>query len=311
MKKNSLVIGMGIGQLYKYVLDELGYNVVTVDSDTNKISDFSNVDDAITAYGKFETVHICTPNYTHAGLAQKLAPYSRIVFVEKPGVKNSDVWMSLIHTYKDTKFVMVKNNQWRDNIEQLRDLARMSYMVEVNWINDDRVPNPGTWFTTKDLAYGGVSRDLMPHLLSIFMALDPNYKQASLIRKNTLRLWSLEDLSKTDYGVVKKDGVYDVDDYCTLTLGTDTAVWNLRANWRSKTGDERNIVFHLNPTEGRFNHRNLVKVELGLCPESAYKNMIQDCVKNIDNTEFWNNQIEQDFYIHERIQNLEVQNISN
>jgi len=304
----SLIVGMGIGQLYKKVLEELGHEVVTVDSDIAKGADFPTVESALFSKVKFDTVHICTPNFTHAHLAQKLAPHSRIVFVEKPGVANSDVWMTLVHTYKDTRFVMVKNNQWRNNIEELQSLAQRSYMVDINWINDDRVPNPGTWFTTKELAYGGVSRDLMPHLLSIYMALEPEWKTAKIVRKTAAKIWQLSDLTKTDYGVVKADGVYDVDDYCAITFSSESTVWNLAANWRSKTGDERNIVFHLMPDDGRISHLNTVKVELGLCPESAYKNMIQDCVANLNNTEFWNHQIRQDYYIHERTQSFEIKN---
>jgi len=304
----SLIVGMGIGQLYKKVLEELGHEVVTVDPDIAKGADFPTVESALFSRCSFDTVHICTPNFTHAQLAQKLAPYSRIVFVEKPGVKNSDIWMTLIHTYKDTRFVMVKNNQWRDNIEELRSLAQRSYMVDIKWINDDRVPNPGTWFTTKELAYGGVSRDLMPHLLSIYMALEPEWQTAKMVRKTAAKIWQLSDLTKTDYGVVDPRGTYDVDDYASITYSSTTTVWNLTANWRSKTGDEREIVFHTNPIDGRLDHRNTVRIELGLCPESAYKNMIQDCVANLNNTEFWNQQIEQDYYIHERVQNLEVKN---
>ena len=54
----SLIIGMGIGQLYKSVLTELGSTVVTVDADVNKGADFTDVVSAITSYGTFDTVHI-------------------------------------------------------------------------------------------------------------------------------------------------------------------------------------------------------------------------------------------------------------
>ena len=54
---------------------------------------------------------------------------------------------------------MVKNNQFRHNIDEMTNMARTSRVVDINWCNKNRVPNPGTWFTTKELAYGGVSRD--------------------------------------------------------------------------------------------------------------------------------------------------------
>jgi predicted dehydrogenase len=299
---------MGIGQLYKKVLEELGHDVVTVDSDIAKGADFPTVDSAIFSHQSFDTAHICTPNFTHAKLAQQLAPHSKIIFVEKPGVANSEVWMTLVHTYKQTRFVMVKNNQWRDNIEELRDLASRSYLVDIKWINDDRVPNPGTWFTTKELAFGGVSRDLMPHLLSLYTTLEPNWRTAKMVRNTAMKVWELSDLTKTDYGIVNPRGTYDVDDYASITFSSDTTVWNLTTNWRSKTGDEREIVFHLHPEGNTLTSRNTVKIELGLCPESAYKNMIADCVNNLNNVEFWNSQTEQDYFIHERVQNLEIKN---
>jgi hypothetical protein len=43
---------------------------------------------------------------------------------------------------------------------------------------------------------------------------------------------------------------------------------------------------------------------LGLCPESAYKKMIQTAVSNLNNNEFWNKQLKQDLWIHEQIENL-------
>jgi predicted dehydrogenase len=307
-KRTSIVVGMGIGQLYKQVLEDLGHSVITVDSDPLKFADFVSVDSAIDAHKNFDTAHICTPNFTHANIARRLATHAKIIFIEKPGVIDAATWMSIVNAHKRTKFIMVKNNQWRDNIENLQSLAQRSYMVDINWINDDRVPNPGTWFTTKELAYGGVSRDLMPHLLSIYMALEPEWKTAKIVRKTASKIWQLSDLTKTDYGMVKANGIYDVDDYCAMTFSSESTVWNLTANWRSKTGDERNIVFHLLPIDGEFDRLNTVKIELGLCPESAYKSMIEDCINNLSNAEFWQQQLEQDYYIHERVQNLEIKN---
>jgi hypothetical protein len=40
---------------------------------------------------------------------------------------------------------------------------------------------------------------------------------------------------------------------------------------------------------------------LGLCPESAYKNMISDAVNNLNNDSFWRDQFEIDCWIHKKI----------
>lgn len=43
----SLIVGMGIGQLYKSVLTSMGHEIVTVDSDIAKGADFPSIKPAI------------------------------------------------------------------------------------------------------------------------------------------------------------------------------------------------------------------------------------------------------------------------
>jgi predicted dehydrogenase len=293
MKKRSLIIGMGIGQLYLNVLTNLGHEVITVDTDVKKNADFLTVNAAINAYGCFDTVHICTPNFTHFDLAYRVAKHAGIVFIEKPGVANSEEWNALITEFPQTRFMMVKNNMWRSNINELREQAKNAGTVDLVWLNRDRVPNPGTWFTTKELAYGGVSRDLMPHLLSLYIALNTEWRTTRFMGLTVNTNWLLEDLTQTDYGVVKADGTYDVDDECKLRYGHK---WNLNANWRTNDIEWRKIIFS--------KLGNTTEFELGLCPEDAYQAMISEAVAKIKDDAFWALQNEIDIWIHEQIQRL-------
>lgn len=286
-----LIVGMGFGNLYKSVHTELGNEIVTVD--TNGTADFTSIDDAIRTHRMFDITHICTPNFTHVKLARKIAFNSRIVIVEKPGAANALAWKQLVEDYPRTGFMMSKNNMWRDNIADLREYVKQATSVYINWINKDRVPNPGSWFTTKSLAYGGVSRDLMPHLLSLYIALNPNWISDTITNHKESQNWTLDDLTKSDYGTVSPLGVYDVDDAVSVTFNDR---WILTANWRDTVADHRNIEINL-PT-------SRIVEELGLCPESAYKAMVQDAMNNIDNREFWDNQYSQDIWIHHIIETL-------
>ena len=295
--KTSLVVGMGIGNLYATVLDNLGHGVITVDADPAKGADFLTVEDAIEECRMFDTVHICTPNFTHFELAAKLAPVSKIVFVEKPGVADSNEWRQLIEQFKYTRFIMVKNNMWRDNIEELKSHVANARTVKIKWINKNRIPNPGTWFTTKKLAYGGVSRDLMPHLLSLYIALNPNYISATMTGQEKRQQHTLDTIEDTEYGIVKRDGVYDVDDLCKIKYMQNGRTWKMEANWADGKEDHRAITFEMdNGTDIIF--------ELGLCPEEAYQAMIKEAVEQVDNPEFWIKQIEQDIWIHDRITSI-------
>ena len=130
----SLVVGMGIGNLYKAVLEEIGNEVITVDLDPDK-ADYTSVDMALSVHGKFDTVHICTPNFTHIKIARQVAAISKIVLIEKPGVATSDAWIQLVKDYPVTRFMMVKNNQFRPEIERFKNLADQSNIVRVTWNN--------------------------------------------------------------------------------------------------------------------------------------------------------------------------------
>jgi predicted dehydrogenase len=294
MSKRSLIIGMGIGQLYKTVLEKLGHEVITVDQDISKGAMLPSVDSALLIYGFFDTVHICTPNFTHFEIAGKVAPYSKIVFIEKPGVATSATWTKLVTTFKQTRFMMVKNNMWRSNIADLKALANQAKTVNILWLRRNCIPSPGSWFTTKKLAFGGVSRDLMPHLLSLYVAMSPDWKQEKVNGQGAMMQWLLEDIESTDYGTVNPKGTYDVDDRCHINFGNK---WCLVADWRTMDKDDSSIEFIMP-------NNSIERFELGWCPEDAYESMIRDAINHIDDYQFWLDQYDVDTWIHERIETL-------
>lgn len=288
----SLVIGLGMGQLYARTLTQLGHEVITMDPDQNKSATFANLDTALYAHPQLDAVFICTPNYTHDSIAQKVATHTKMVFVEKPGVLNAKRWQTLQLTYPQTRFIMIKNNMWRTWEEEFHIRTEAAEVIHINWINRDRVPAPGSWFTTKKLSFGGVSRDLMPHLLSIFINMNPNHYKEFKIESNVVKQnWKLDQLNSTEYGTVNLNGTYDVDDWNEITLIDGKKKYILTADWRSMNTDDRAI--HC------YQREKLVKTfELGLCPESVYAAMIQNVFNNINNEEFWNQHKEYDVWIH-------------
>ena len=290
----SLIIGMGIGNLYKDVLTKLGHEVVTVDHDIAKGADFPDIKPAILSHNWFDTVHICTPNFTHKKIAEFIAPYSKIIFVEKPGVKDSAEWTDLITRHPFTRFMMVKNNMWRSNINELKELASKAKTVDIFWSRKNCIPSPGSWFTTKELAFGGVSRDLMPHLLSLYVAMNTQWRTEQITGKQALQLHNLESIKSTEYGVINPNGTYDVDDRCHFLFGNK---WTLLADWANTHEDDSSIKFIMEDD-------SVERFELGWCPEEAYHNMIVDAIANLDNPKFWYDQIEIDTWIHERIEKL-------
>jgi predicted dehydrogenase len=291
----TLVIGLGMGQLYARTLTQLGHEVITIDTDQSKQATFANLDTALYAHPQLDAVFICTPNYTHDTIAQKVATHTKMVFVEKPGVLNAKRWQTLQLTYPQTRFIMIKNNMWRTWEEEFHIRTEAAEVIHINWINRDRVPAPGSWFTTKKLSFGGVSRDLMPHLLSIFINMNPDHYKEFKIESNVVKQnWKLDQLNSTEYGTVNLNGTYDVDDWNEITLTDGKKKYILTADWRSMNTDDRAI--HC------YQREKLVKsFELGLCPESVYATMIQNVFDNMNNEEFWNQHKEYDVWIQEKI----------
>lgn len=283
----SLVIGMGIGQLYKQVLTELGHIVITVD--LNAEADYKFWQDAIRDHTQFDTVHICTPNFTHESIAQQVAKHTKILFIEKPGLQYELNWQQLLRENPNTRILMVKNNMWRDNINEIKSLYQKSNVISFNWLNENRVPRPGTWFTNKELAFGGVSRDLLPHLLSLFAACDSKYDSAGWLYRHAWQRFELKDLTDGEYGRVNRDGIYNVDDNAEFECTIKDKRCFFKTSWRTLKPSDIGIHF-----DDTF-------IELGLCPESAYKNMIRDCIANIDNKLFWQIQYDIDCWIHRKI----------
>jgi predicted dehydrogenase len=292
-----LIVGMGFGNaVYRPIYQELGFNIVTVD--LYKDADFNSLDAAIKAHKLFNVVHICTPNYTHEELTRAVAPYAEIVFVEKPGVANHTDWAKLVKDHIDTtRIVMVKNNQYREEIDRFKNLLEESKSVKLNWTNQNRIPNPGSWFTTKELAFGGVSRDLIPHMLSYFTTMT-NYFDSNKLHVIAEQRYTLEQITNTDYGKVDPNGIFDVDDYCSFKFVDDKGIdWDIVASWKNDQLDDSSLTFILKSG-------GVVKIKLGLCPESAYKSMIVSALDNKSNDKFWKEQYEQDMWIHRQVEKI-------
>lgn len=280
----SLVVGLGIGNLYVDVLRAMGAEVVTVDSNPAKDPHYGSVAAALNDHVDFDTINICTPNFTHQTIYEfwrgKNTKPNAVAFIEKPGFENAAAWQA-----SPGRKMMVKNNQYRSNIADMIALARSSSAISLRWINNDRVPSPGSWFTDKSRAFGGVSRDLLPHLLSYLPVFFPDDYQNIVINNRSLGFqWKLEDLLQTDYGTVNPNGIYDVDDYANVDASLGDKSIALAANWRSLKGDDIGIYF------------DNAKIELGLCPEDAYANMIETAIRGDD--KFWQQQEQQDVWLH-------------
>ena len=264
----ALLAGFGgIGaNVYWPELQKLGYDIDVLDARTDNAiyKDASEINKA------YDIAVICTPNFTHGPIAERLAETgTKQIFVEKPGLVDSWAWSRLKYKYTNTTFHLVKNNLYRDSYGDVLELVRSKKVigVDINWINDNRIPNPGSWFTDKDSSFGGISRDLMPHLYCFAVKLfGEDIVKKSVFKQSSYQRWDLSSISSTDYGTVYPNGVYDVDDTAFAIATIDGISVKLYAAWKEGY-DKQSITLY-------FKDGTTYEWVFGLCPAEAYGKML-------------------------------------
>lgn len=280
MLNKVLIVGLGIGKLYQKILsDKNKYTVVTVDSDPLKNPDYLDLEHCYEDHKDFSLGIVCVPNFLHFTIIDEINKLKlcKSILVEKPGGNDPEKWKYYFEREHYSNLFMVKNNVYRTNFGTIHANINKNFnnlkAININWVNADRVPHPGSWFTTKSLAGGGVSMDLMPHLLSmfhkIFLFKASTFKIVKIQKKQN---YKLSDILNTEYGdLVVDNPVYDVDDTCNITFRNDLFDVNLNTAWKSELPESKiNIELCFD------NDYNKIVYELGLCPESAYLAMVNE-----------------------------------
>ncbi len=283
MNKTALVIGLSMGRQYASWLEQMGYKVVTADLDPGKSALYTDYKDAV-RYQNYDIIYIGTPNWTHEPIARDVVDKTKILIIEKPGFVNSLAWKEFVDSNPNTRIFMVKNNQYRLELSGFKDLLKISRRVNVVWSRKSGIP-ASPWFKQRDRAFGGVSRDLMTHLLSYYTALT-NYNYGTKSYTHAV------DIHNTG-----------IDDFCEIEIKNDNNTWCFTASWQNNKEDRHYIEFDFGSTRARFELGDYVTA-FGGCPAAPYMAMIQAAVDNIDNPDFWQNQAEQDCWIHKQVENL-------
>lgn len=302
----AILVGYGgIGEnVYYGELEKLGYDIEVVDPARN-VAHYKTVND-IPKDKEYDVAVICCPNHHHLNAVLELTDVCKNILVEKPGLANTAAWNRTIARFPNHHIALVKNNLYRKDSESYATLFNIEDVtkVEINWLNRDRIPNPGSWFTNKEQAFGGVTHDLFPHLYCFMFAIIPFHLYNNQIGKTfKMQRWNLDNISgSTDYGTINRDGVYDVCDYAEQHFmiprdGDEPLPVTLRASW--KEGYD-NQAIHVHYKSG-----GKLRSDFGFCPNEAYGEMIKAFVKG----QFMP-QIEQDFdqWIHANLESFNSEN---
>jgi predicted dehydrogenase len=274
-----LIVGLGIGSVY---VDELSKDhlVETIDVDPKKNPSYNSIDDFLKrSLLLYDAIIICTPTFLHKEQVLHLKNKSSVFFVEKPGFKNWSEWNEVRNELEleGKRLILVKNNLFRPQNRVLFDLCQNINLEAVNlkWITKNRIPWPGSWFTDIEKAYGGVTYDLLPHMLSFLLAMTfPG--QVKLCQKTKKQYWKLDTITRTDYGKINKKGIYNVDDWCNYKFVDERSiVFNIKIDWASEYIESQEIQFV-------FKDGSKFTYEFGLCPNYVYGVMVLKTLQNIE-----------------------------
>lgn len=266
----ALLAGFGgIGaNVYYPELQKLGYEVDVLDL-VSPIAKYTDKNQIKTAY---DLAVICTPNFTHEEIARYLATLgTKRIFVEKPGVETASYWNAMCEDHKGTQFHLVKNNLYRSQYGEIFEKLAGSELIgmDINWLNANRIPNPGSWFTNKASSFGGISRDLMPHLYCFAVkVLGQEKVLKTAFFQGCYQRWSLGNITATDYGVVYPHGIYNVDDMAQAGANIDGVSLRMTASWKEGYDKQSITLF--------FKDGTTYEWDFGLCPAEAYGTMLQD-----------------------------------
>lgn len=125
-----------------------------------------------------DLVIVAVPNRAHAMVAEELLSHGRSVLVEKPVCLHADEVERLRAAARTGggRLFPSRASRLRADVLQLSDFVVQGAvgtvrMIELDWVRARGVPRPGSWFTNRDLAGGGVGVDLGWHLLDVGLGL--------------------------------------------------------------------------------------------------------------------------------------------
>lgn len=306
MKEHDIIIlGLGIGQVYREQAP-ISASVITVDKNENLYPTYTSFEDLLRdpqAY-RAKLGIVCLPNFLHEqGIKVLQSLEVQNIIVEKPGLPSVSSWLKYATAQRRFgTLMMAKNNYYRTYFDKTaRDYPRIAKRVKIVWENDNRIPWPGHWFTNKEMSWGGVSVDLLPHLMHIaFRNFIPDINRTdnianhvSVLSKSRTQNYKLAELENTKYGEIKRDGVFNVDDSAQMMLEMPGCIVDLSAKWHG--GDDK-FYIEILTTTGETERFNLGP----MCPNYAYGNMVEAILNNTS-AEFRKMQEDMDVFVLQQL----------
>lgn len=134
---------------------------------------YTNVYDFIQS-GEIEAVSVCLPNNLHAPISIAALEAGLHVLCEKPIADSVAGAQKIVEAaaVASGKFMVCYNRRYRPDVLWMKAALSQGvlgqvYQVKTGWVRETGIPGWGGWFTSKELAGGGVLIDLGVHMLDL------------------------------------------------------------------------------------------------------------------------------------------------
>lgn len=212
---------------------------------------FDSVDKMLAEAPELDAVSIIVPNKFHAPLALQCLKAGKHVFCEKPPGLNAGEVAEMVEVAAQTgkKLMFNFNNRARPESQAMKKYVDDGTTGKINsaqakWIRRTGIPGFGGWFTTKAMAGGGATIDLL-HMIDLALYL-MGYPEPSHVLANTFDDHITDPGFKGPWGIPDRvGGTTDVENavhgFVTFQTGQ---VLTLQVSWAEMVKrEEVSVVF--------------------------------------------------------------------
>jgi predicted dehydrogenase len=260
------VVGLGeIGRVYAAIASERGCAIVGAEADQQARARFEDVF-GFETYDDFEAMYrdgvdialITTPNRYHEGPARSALEFGIDTMIEKP-LANDAESAARIAEYAERSDAHCDVSYYLRFHECVRELDRYldsDYFgdithVEARYVYRRGVPRRGSWYTSKDIAGGGVLQDKGSFLLALLeqFGFDLSTLDSVTARARTEFGDRGDYTAERVWGGTGHEDIFDVEDSVSAFLEfEDGSTVTMETAWAMNGGTEH--VYRLRGTEG-------------------------------------------------------------
>lgn len=172
---------------------------------------FDSVDKMLAEASDLDAVSIIVPNKFHAPLAIQCLKAGKHVFCEKPPGLNAKEVSEMIEVAEQSgkKLMFNFNNRARPESQAMKayvddDTVGTINSAQAKWIRRTGIPGFGGWFTTKAIAGGGPTIDLL-HMIDLSLYL-MGYPEPAHVLANTFDHHITDPGFKGPWGIPDREG---------------------------------------------------------------------------------------------------------